>query len=143
MWSAWSDVRNITITKAVFEPNVEDKILATHYNNTLALVERVKNAYGVNWTNKPEQVVKNVTVIARNQYQYNQLYTKIVETKNQINNYATRDADRDSLIVDKDNLILENFEPVQELVTAASNEDNSPNGRNYMKIVYDRCNRLL
>lgn len=143
MWSAWSDVRNITITKAVFEPNVEDKILATHYNNTLALVERVRNAYGVNWTNKPEQVVKNVTVIARNQYQYNQLYTEIVETKNQINNYATRDTDRDSLIVDKDNLILENFEPVQELVTAASNEDNSPNGRNYMKIVYDRCNRLL
>lgn len=47
------------------------------------------------------------------------------------------------LRVDLSDNIAEDFTTYDEYVTAASNENNAPNGRDYMKIVYDRCNKLI
>lgn len=65
-------------------------------------------------------------------------------TKKQVNNYATFDSGRNTVRFDNVNAIIENFSQYIELVTAASNEaKNDASGRDYMKIVYDRCNRLI
>lgn len=89
-------------------------------------------------------MVAKVTKILRTQYPYSNWYDRIVATKNQVNNYATFDSGRANVRFDNANAILTNFTALVELVTAASNEsDATGTGRNYMKIVYDRCNRLI
>lgn len=99
---------------------------------------------GVAWTTPPADVVAKVTKILRTQYPYANWYDRIVATKNQVNNYATFDSGRANVRFDNANAILTNFTALVELVTAASNESaTTGTGRNYMKIVYDRCNRLI
>lgn len=84
------------------------------------------------------------TKILRTQYPYTNWYDRIVATKKQVNNYATFDNGRNTVKFDNVNAIIENFTQYIELVTALSNENKSDaSGRNYMKIVYDRCNRLI
>lgn len=140
MWSPWSDTRTIKVTGASFAPNVGDKILASHYNNMKSVVDRVRKTYSVTWSNIPGNVTAGSTMIKRTQYPYANLYDRIVATKNQVNNYATFDVAKAKF--DSSNAILTNFTAVVEIVTAASNETNSPNGRDYIRIIYDRCNRL-
>lgn len=140
-WSDWSNVRTFTVTPAVFTPARGDIIYATHYNNSKATINRVRNTYGVVWNNQPANVSRG-TIIYRSQYPYASWYDRIVATKKQVNNYGS--FDNIDVRFDHTNDILENFTQYIELVTAASNEAKSDaSGRNYMKIVYDRCNRLI
>lgn len=142
-WSEWSAVRTFTVTPATFNPAVGDIIYATHYNNAKKVINRVRNTYGVTWTNQPSDVSRG-TIIYRSQYPYANWYDRIVATKKQVNDYATFDSSKTAVKFDSTNAIKENFTQYVELVTAASNEDKSDaSGRNYMKIVYDRCNRLI
>lgn len=142
-WSDWSAVRTFKVKTASFTPNRGDIIYAGHYNNIKKVIDRVRNTYGVTWTTKPGDVARG-TKILRNQYPYANLYDRIVATKKQVNNYGTFDSGHTDVRFDNTNAIKENFTQYIELVTAASNEDKSDaSGRNYMKIVYDRCNRLI
>lgn len=142
-WSDWSAVRTFTVEPAVFAPNRGDIIYASHYNNSKKVIDRVRNTYGVSWGTKPSDVTRG-TKILRSQYPYTDLYDRIVATKKQVNNYGTFDTGHTDVRFDSTNAIKENFAQYVELVTAASNEDKSDaSGRNYMKIVYDRCNRLI
>lgn len=143
LWSPWSDIRNITVTPASFNPAQYEYIMASHYNDAKALINRVRNTYGVIWNSIPSDVVSRNTNILRTQFPYTNFYNIIVSTKYQVNNFGTFDSGRDDVKFDKSNLIIENFTPVQEYVTASSNKNDSPNGRNYMKIVFDRCNKLV
>lgn len=45
MWSDWSNAVKVTITKPVYSVNKGDLILAKHYNDTLSLVNRIRNTY--------------------------------------------------------------------------------------------------
>ena len=142
-WSDWSAVRTFKVKTASFTPNRGDIIYAGHYNNIKKVIDRVRNTYGVTWATKPGDVARG-TKILRNQYPYANLYDRIVATKKQVNNYGTFDSGHTDVRFDNTNAIKENFTQYIELVTAASNEDKSDaSGRNYMKIVYDRCNRLI
>ena len=99
---------------------------------------------GVAWATPPSDVTAKVTHILRTQYPYSNWYDRIVATKKQVNDYATFDTGRATVKFDNANAILENFTALVEYVTAASNETTTTGtGRNYMKIVYDRCNRLI
>ena len=71
------------------------------------------------------------------------LIEKITAVKNLVNNYGPFDKGQEQVKFDYQNAIENNFTPTNEIITALSNEDDSPNGRNYIKIIYDRCNRLL
>ena len=143
MWTVWSDVKNITVTRATFNPNVGDIILASHYNNAKALINRVRTSYNINWVNIPQNVSSKIDIIYADQYPYNNLIEKITAVKNLVNNYGPFDEGQEQVKFDYQNAIENNFTPTNEIITALSNEDDSPNGRNYIKIIYDRCNRLL
>lgn len=96
------------------------------------------------WNTPPANAVSKVTKILRTQYPYTNWYDRIVATKNQVNNYTSFDTGRANVRFDNANAILTNFTALVELITAASNETvTTGTGRNYMKIVYDRCNRLI
>ena len=143
MWTVWSDVKNITVTRATFNPNVGDIILASHYNNAKALINRVRTSYNINWVNIPQNVSSKIDIIYADQYPYTNLIEKITAVKNLVNNYGPFDEGQEQVKFDYQNAIENNFTPTNEIITALSNEDDSPNGRNYIKIIYDRCNRLL
>ncbi len=68
---------------------------------------------------------------------------KINDVKNIVNTYGPFDSSQENVKFDYQNLIPTNFTSTNEIITAESKEDNSPNGRNYIKIIYDRCNKLL
>lgn len=143
-WSDWSDVRTIKVTPAKFEPKRGDLIMASHYNTAKTVVDRVRKSYNVAWTTQPANVVAKTTMILRTQFPYNNLYSLIVATKNQVNNYGPFDTERVSVRFDNSNAILTNFTPSIELVTADSNESvTTGTGRDYIRIIYDRCNRLI
>lgn len=142
-WSPWSDVRTFRVKTATFTPAVGDIIYASHYNDSKKVIDRVRKTYSVAWNTKPSDVARG-TEILRTQYPYTNLYSIIVDTKKKVNNYATFDSSQTSVKFDSTNAIQENFTQYVELVTAASNESKSDaSGRNYMRIVYDRCNRLI
>lgn len=142
-WSPWSDVRTFKVKTATFTPAVGDIIYASHYNDSKKVIDRVRKTYSVAWNTKPSDVARG-TEILRTQYPYTNLYSIIVDTKKKVNNYATFDASQTSVKFDSTNAIRENFTQYVELVTAASNESKSDgSGRNYMRIIYDRCNRLI
>lgn len=143
-WSEWSNTVTVKVKPAVFNPSRGDTIYASHYNNAKKTIDRVRKTYSVAWSNQPANVVAKQTKILRTQYPYSNWYDRIVATKKQVNNYATFDSGRSTVKFDHVNAIIENFTQYIELVTAASNENKSDaSGRNYMKIVYDRCNRLI
>lgn len=142
-WSPWSDVRTFRVKTATFTPAVGDIIYASHYNDSKKVIDRVRKTYSVAWNTKPSDVARG-TEILRTQYPYTNLYSIIVDTKKKVNNYATFDSSQTSVKFDSTNAIQENFTQYVELVTAASNESKSDgSGRNYMRIVYDRCNKLI
>lgn len=142
-WSPWSDVRTFKVKTATFTPAVGDIIYASHYNDSKKVIDRVRKTYSVAWNTKPSDVARG-TEILRTQYPYTNLYSIIVDTKEKVNNYATFDSSQTSVKFDSTNAIQENFTQYVELVTAASNESKSDgSGRNYMRIIYDRCNRLI
>lgn len=141
-WSDWSNMRTFTVTTASFTPSAGDIIYASHYNNAKKLIDRVRKTYNVTWNSQPADVVAKQTKILRTQYPYANWYDRIVATKKQVNDYGS--FDNNDVKFDSTNAILENFTQYIELVTAVSNENKSDaSGRNYMKIVYDRCNRLI
>ena len=142
-WSPWSDVRTFRVKTATFTPAVGDIIYASHYNDSKKVIDRVRKTYSVAWNTKPSDVARG-TEILRTQYPYTNLYSIIVDTKKKVNNYATFDSSQTSVKFDSTNAIQENFSQYIELITAASNESKSDgSGRNYMRIIYDRCNRLI
>lgn len=142
-WSPWSDVRTFRVETATFTPAVGDIIYASHYNDSKKVIDRVRKTYSVAWNTKPSDVARG-TEILRTQYPYTNLYSIIVDTKKKVNNYATFDSGHTDVRFDSTNAIQENFTQYVELVTAASNESKSDgSGRNYMRIVYDRCNKLI
>lgn len=142
-WSPWSDVRTFRVKTATFTPAVGDIIYASHYNDSKKVIDRVRKTYSVAWNTKPSDVARG-TEILRTQYPYTNLYSIIVDTKKKVNNYATFDSSQTSVKFDSTNAIQENFTQYVELVTAASNESKSDgSGRNYMRIIYNRCNRLI
>lgn len=142
-WSPWSDVRTFRVKTATFTPAVGDIIYASHYNDSKKVIDRVRKTYSVAWNTKPSDVARG-TEILRTQYPYTNLYSIIVDTKKKVNNYATFDSSQTSVKFDSTDAIQENFTQYVELVTAASNESKSDgSGRNYMRIIYDRCNRLI
>lgn len=142
-WSPWSDIRTFTIDFPLYEVEKDDFILATHYNDAFDTVDNVRNTYGVSWIDKPLKAVAKSTIIKAEQYSYNTLMKKLVHTKNQVNNYATFDTNRDNIKFDYINELPETFnEKVGEFITADKNEGNEYNGRNYIKFIYDRCKLL-
>lgn len=142
MWSDWSAVRTIKVKVPTYNVSVGDKILASHYNDAKATINRARNSYEVSWT-LPADVVPLSTKILQNQYTYNLIYKAIVDIKNKVNTYAQFHSSRQNVKFDIQNSLTENFQPTTELITAEANENNSPNGRNYMKIIYDRLNLLI
>lgn len=144
-WSPWSDTTVIYIEPAVYKVNRGDLILASHYNKSKEVIDRVKNTYGVKWTpSAPPNVIAKETKILRSQYPYANWYDRIVAVKTTVNNYGPYDSGKEKVKFDISNALLANFTAVVELVTAAHNEYVSDgSGRNYMGIVYDRCNRLI
>mgnify|MGYP003374283535 FL=1 len=143
LWSPWSDIKNITVTQAQFNPKRGDIILASHYNNAKALIDRVRQCYNINWINIPVNVISKIDFINTDQYKYNNMLDKINDVKNIVNTYGPFDSSQENVKFDYQNLIPTNFTSTNEIITAESKEDNSPNGRNYIKIIYDRCNKLL
>ena len=142
-WSPWSDTRTFTVYFPTYEVQQYDLIMATHYNDAFDTVDNVRNTYGVSWTDKPLRAVAKSTIIKAEQYSYNTIMKKIVDTKNQVNTYATFDTNRNNIKFDYTNQLPETFnERVGEFITADKNEGNEYNGRNYIKFIYDRCKLL-
>ena len=144
-WSPWSDIRTFTVDFPLYEVKKDDLIMATHYNDAFDTVDNVRNTYGVSWTDKPLRVVAKSTIIKAEQYSYNTIMKKIVDTKNRVNTYAnaTFDTNRNNIKFDYTNELPETFnERVGEFITADKNEGNEYNGRNYIKFIYDRCKLL-
>ena len=142
-WSPWSDIRTFTVDFPLYEVEKDDFILATHYNDAFDTVDNVRNTYGVSWIDKPLKAIAKSTIIKAEQYSYNTIMKKLVHTKNQVNNYATFDTNRDNIKFDYTNELPETFnEKVGEFITADKNEGNEYNGRNYIKFIYDRCKLL-
>lgn len=142
-WSPWSDIRTFTVDFPLYEVEKDDFILATHYNDAFDTVDNARNTYGVSWIDKPLKAVAKSTIIKAEQYSYNTIMKKLVHTKNQVNNYATFDTNRDNIKFDYTNELPETFnEKVGEFITADKNEGNEYNGRNYIKFIYDRCKLL-
>lgn len=142
LWSQWSDNVIVKVTKANFNPNPGDLILATHYNNSKELIKRVIGTYNISWIEPPKNVSSKIDIIHRNQFPYKNLFEKISQVKNLVNTFGTFDEDQDNVKFDASNSLLNSFEPTIEHITALTNENESPNGRNYIKLIYDRCNLL-
>ena len=142
-WSAWSDVVNVTVKPTNYSVNVGDIIKATHHNTLKNDVKRCTTTYGINWSDIMADVVANNTIILKEQYNYNKFLKEINVIKNQVNNYATFDSTRTSVKFDSSNSIVTTFNQQVELITAAENLNNAPNGRNYIAICYDYLNKLI
>lgn len=138
-WSAWSDAVTLNITVPTYSVTAGQKILASHYNNLKAVVDRMRKTYKVSWT-VPSNVTAGTTIILRTQYNYSTLLTKLNEIKTTVNGYGT--FDKTNIRFDKDNKLITSFTTYQELVTAAENRTNEPNGRNYIQITYTELNKL-
>ena len=132
-WSDWSST--ITISKSVPSYSVSqgDKILASHYNSVRNAVENAKNTYNISGT-VPSKATAKTTIIKRDQYYYDNIFKRIVETKNQVNNYAAVTSGLEKVKFDYQNNIITSFATAQEYVTAAKN---GTDGKNYMKYIYD------
>lgn len=142
MWSDWSAVRTIKVNPAVYSVSVGDKILASHYNDAKSTVNRARLSYDVSWA-MPADVVAMSTKILQAQYTYNLIFKTLVDIKTKVNTYAVFDDSRQNVKFDAQDSLSNTFMPVEELITAEANENNSPNGRNYIKIIYNRLNLLV
>lgn len=141
-WSNWSNVCNLSITIPSYSVNKNDYITAAHYNNGKAVVNRIKSTYSVSG-NVPGDVTKNTTLILATQFNYNTLYSLLVDTKNTVNNYATFDSGRTNVKIDSNNALETSFNPTQgEYISASANDTTVP-GRNYIKILYERFTKLI
>lgn len=141
LWSPWSSIVNVTVSTPSFSPSKEGFIYASHFNNVRTLVNNIRNAYGVGWSNIPGTASSDNTIISRSQYYYSVMLTKLNETKNQINGYTTS-YDVTKPKVDTANAIPTSFTTSNEHITAATSEDNSPDtpvGKNYIKIIYEKA----
>ena len=133
-----------------YNVNEGDIIRNSHYNNVITVLDRMAVTYGVSWTNKPANVIANVTKIEASQYSQNNLMKILNEVKTKVNNYPTTKT-RQSVLFDKNNELPITFDQkVGDIVTADKNKQvpaptpSDPSrtlpGRNYIKYVYDRCN---
>lgn len=141
LWSPWSSIVNVTVSTPSFSPSKEGFIYASHFNNARTLVNNIRSAYGVSWSNIPSTATADNTIISRSQYYYSVMLTKLNETKNQINGYTTS-YDVTKPKVDTANAIPTSFTTSNEHITAATSEDNSPDtpvGKNYIKIIYEKA----
>lgn len=134
MWSQWSDLRSFKVTVPSFGVEQDQIIEASHYNYIKDLVTRIVNTYGVIWTNAPT-VIKNNTIILRSQYYYDVLSQRLVDVKNQVNNYGVYTSDKNNIKLDSTNDLPESFTTQEEIVTAEG-------FGNYMLTVYERTDFL-
>lgn len=149
-WSSWSDIRTFKVTIPTYNVNVEDLILASHFNDARTTVNNIQNTYAVGWSNIPNPAIAGSTIITADQYSQQNLMVKLNETKNKVNNYCTFDSGRDYIKIDKnDNLPTTFPENKQGLYITADKETNTiykedasvssaKPGRNYWKYLYDR-----
>lgn len=137
-WSSWSSAVTVSVSVPSYNVNTGDLILASHFNNTLNVISRMVATYNVSWSTKPDSAVAGTTIIDASDYNYNNMIGKINDVKTKVNTFGTFDTGRTTVKFDDTNNISTSFTPVvQELITAQANENNSPNGRNYIKIIYD------
>jgi len=132
-WSEWSDT--VTLIKLVpqYEVNQGELILASHFNEVRDAVNNAKNTYGVLEDISP-RAIRNTTIIEREQYTNANMFKRIIDTKNQVNNYGPIHRDLVRIRFDYQNQIITSFDPIIEIVTAGKDKSY---GRNYMKYIYD------
>lgn len=137
-WSEWSN--KVTITKSVPSYSVvtDQIIMASHYNVVRNAVENAKNTYAIS-DNIPDKAVAKTTIIKQEQYYYNNIFKRIVDTKNRVNNYATITPGLEKVKFDYNNVIITSFSTSQEFVTAAKN---GTGGKNYMQYIFDNVTAL-
>ena len=137
-WSDWSD--KVTIVKVVPSYSVSkgDFIMATHYNTVRDAVNNAKNTYGITGS-VPDKVTSKVTIILQNQYKYANIFQRIVETKNVVNNYAPVHTSLVKVKFDYQDRIITSFTTTDEWVTALKDDTN---GKNYMKYIFDNVTLL-
>lgn len=139
-WSEWSSY--VTITKQVpsYSVSADQYIMASHYNEVRNAVENAKNTYAITATVPDKAVAKN-TIIKQEQYYYNNIFKRIVEIKNRVNDYTgeTIPASLQQVKFDYTNQIITSFSTSQEYVTAAKN---GTNGKNYMQYIFDNVTAL-
>lgn len=147
-WSSWSDIVVIYVTEPVYNVNQHDLILATHFNDLLNTIDRIRSTYDIDWTNKQLQAVRNSTIIKAEQYSQSKLLNKLVETKERVNNYGIFDTGRTNIKFDSTNQLPTTFNETRgEYITADkdgtfTSQGQTRNGRNYIKYAYDRCKLL-
>ena len=136
-WSNWSDYCNITVTEPSYSIVEKDIIRASHFNNMKSTINRIRNTYGVTWSNAPTDAIVGNTIIQRSQYNYEVLFNQLVLTKNKVNTFTTFDNTKPKF--DINDSLPETFTPIEEYITNLAEEDI---GRNYIQIAYDRCKLL-
>ena len=143
-WSEWSEKVTFKVTKTPYEVQPGELILASHFNTALDKVDRCRLTYGLQWNDRQPLAVSKSTIIQAQQYNYKNMFEKIVQTKMQVNNYGTFDTGRENVKFDHTNQIPENFnEQIGEVVTALQNKSNEYSGRNYIHYIHERCEQLL
>lgn len=137
-WSDWSD--KVTIVKVVPSYSVSkgDLIMVTHYNTVRDAVNNAKNTYGITGS-VPDRVTSKVTTILQNQYKYANIFQRIVETKNVVNDYAPVHTSLVRVKFDYQDQIITSFTTTDEWVTALKDDTN---GKNYMKYIFDNVTLL-
>lgn len=147
-WSPWSDSVTIFVTIPTYSVNPQDLIMATHFNDLLDTVDRIRNTYGVPWINKQLPAVKKSTIIEAKQYSQANLLNKLVETKNVVNTYGDFDTGRKNIKFDSTDQLPTTFDETKgEYITSDkdgtfTSQGQTRTGRNYIKYAYDRCNLL-
>lgn len=155
LWSEWSDVVIVNITPRTYNVNVGDYIMASHYNDTIAMAERCYNTYKLwsGWVKNQNAVpgafgTRTGTIIGttnRDQFPNPFLIPKGI--KSHVNNYAPIVSGREYLKFDNNsnsmNVIPETYDWKEELVTAKRDPRPSPNGRNYFGLLTDWLNALV
>lgn len=136
-WSNWSDYCNITVTEPSYTISEKDIVKASHFNNMKSTINRIRNTYGVTWSNAPTDAIVGNTIIQRSQYNYEVLFNQLVLTKNKVNTFTTFDNTKPKF--DINNSLPETFTPIEEYITNLAEDDI---GRNYIQIAYDRCKLL-
>ena len=145
-WSDWSDTVTVTFKTYSYTVNEGDKILAAHYNTIHDYVTSIATTYGVTAPPIGIRAVQNETIISQAQYTYSRMFKPIQDVMILIRDYCTYDNDKTALKFNNGNNIVTSFPTYEEYVTAVKTKSGwtsaNPNGRNYMKHIFDYGSKL-